>query len=51
MILGFHGNDYKQFRLLGCYAVRFLQEPHGATPQETAFFLNHPFVFHSMYIR
>jgi hypothetical protein len=24
---GFHGGDYEECRLLGCYAVKLLQEP------------------------
>jgi hypothetical protein len=37
-IWGFHGGDYEELCLLGCYAVWFLQEPHGVTTQKTPFF-------------
>jgi hypothetical protein len=29
----------KEWCLLGCYAVWFLQEPHGVTTQKTPFFI------------
>jgi hypothetical protein len=38
-IWGFHGGDYEEWCLLGCYAG-FLQEPHGLTTQKTPFFKN-----------
>jgi hypothetical protein len=43
-IWGFHGGDYKQCHLLGCYTVwllkrRFLQQPHSETPQKRAFLM------------
>jgi hypothetical protein len=37
-IWGFHGGDYEEWCLLGCYAVWFLQDPHGVTTQKTPFF-------------
>jgi hypothetical protein len=37
-IWGFHSGDYKEWRLLGCYAVWFFQEPQGVTSQKTLFF-------------
>jgi hypothetical protein len=42
-ILGFHGSDYEECHLLGCYAMWILwllQEPHGVTSQKTAFFIH-----------
>jgi hypothetical protein len=41
-ICGFHGGDYEEWCLLGCYAVWllwFLQEPHGVTTQKRPFFV------------
>jgi hypothetical protein len=29
----------EEWRLLGCYAMWFLQEPHGVTSQKTPFFI------------
>jgi hypothetical protein len=37
-IWGFHGNDFEEWRLLGFYAIWFLQEPHSVTSQKTPFF-------------
>jgi hypothetical protein len=31
--------DHEEYGVLGCYAVRFLQEPHGVTSKKTAFFI------------
>jgi hypothetical protein len=41
-IWGLHGGDYEECRPLGCYAVWFLQEPHGVTSQKTPFFSESP---------
>jgi hypothetical protein len=32
-------NLHEEWRLLGCYAVWFLKEPHGVTSQKTQFFI------------
>jgi hypothetical protein len=32
-------NLFQEWCLLGCYAVWFLQEPHGVTTQKTPFFI------------
>jgi hypothetical protein len=38
-IWGFHGGDYDEWCILGCYAVWLLQVPHGVTTQNTPFFI------------
>jgi hypothetical protein len=38
LIWGFHGGDYEEWCLLGCYAEWFIHEPHGVTTQKTPFF-------------
>jgi signal transduction histidine kinase len=37
-IWDFHSGNHEDCCLLGCYAIWLLQEPHGITSQETAFF-------------
>jgi hypothetical protein len=37
-ISSFHSGDYEECRLLGCYVMWLIHEPHGVTSQKTAFF-------------
>jgi hypothetical protein len=38
-IRDFQGGGFEECHLLGCYAMWFLQEPHGITSQKTAFLM------------